>query len=119
MPFQLILYVTVGVASAAIDVGLLAELLRLGMQYAIATAIAYSVALVFNYSAQRKFTFRASHSTGAMFRYGVVVCVNLLLTVALVSASTIYFGSVMIGKIIALIIVAGVGFLASRFWIFA
>ena len=46
---QLATFLAVGIASAALDVGLLAGLLRLGVAYEIATTVSFFVALAFNY----------------------------------------------------------------------
>ena len=115
---QLAIFLIVGVASALLDVGLLAALLRVGVAFEIATTIAFFVALAFNYLSHAQVTFRAKRTLRSMMRYAVLVAVNYVLTLALVTLSHTWLDSVMIGKIASLPLVALMGFVGGRFWVF-
>ena len=115
---QLLAYIVVGLATTFLDVGTLATLLHLGVHYAVATTIAFVAALAFNYLAHASVTFEAAHSFASIQRYGVILGVNYLLTLAMVAASNAWLATPMIGKLASIPVVAAIGFLSGRYWVF-
>jgi putative flippase GtrA len=115
---QLATFLAVGIASAALDVGLLAGLLRLGVAYEIATTVAFFVALAFNYFSHAQVTFRARRTLRSMARYATLVVFNYGLTLVMVTLSHAWLDGVMAGKIASLPLVAIVGFVGGRHWVF-
>lgn len=115
---QFLIYVGVGIASAIVDVGTMQLLITLGLHYQIAVTIAFVIALGFNYTLHQRLTFQARYSHATVVRYGVVVGLNYLLTLACVQLSVSVLDSVLIGKLAALPLVAVHGFLWGRYWIF-
>ena len=115
---QFLVYVTVGLLSAAVDVGLLYGLLVLGVDYRIATTAGYSAGLVFNYLAHLRVTFPGQPGLGSAVRYASVVALNYLLTLGLVTISVALWQQPLAGKLVALPVVALVGYTAGRAWIF-
>jgi putative flippase GtrA len=115
---QFMIYVSVGVATAVVDLGTMQALLALGLHYQIAVSIAFALALGVNYTWHKRYTFQARHSHGTMLRYGFVVALNYLLTLACVQLSVNTLDSVMLGKLASLPLVAVHGFLWGRYWVF-
>lgn len=113
-------YLLVGGTSFLIDAGILALLHEvLGVPVPIATAVAFLVSFVFNYTAQRRFAFGSDvHYGRGAVKYAVLVAVNTLVTVGIVTLAEPtaigWFG----GKIVATIITTIGNYLAYRFWIF-
>jgi putative flippase GtrA len=98
-------FLVIGVLSFAIDLGtltLLKEFLRVDLW--IATPIAFIVSLVFNFWAQRVFTFRASNNASASF-----------LNVNMVNAVGFGYAA---GKVCATIATMAWNFLLYKYWIF-
>lgn len=115
---QFAVYVTVGLLSAALDVGVLQTLLVLGTDYRIATSAGFAAGLVFNYLSHLRVTFPGQPGLGSALRYASVVALNYLLTLGLVAVSVALWQQPLAGKLVALPVVALVGFAAGRTWIF-
>ena len=115
---QILIYCVVGLATTVLDVGTLAALLRLGVQYMAATTVAFVSAVAFNYLTHASVTFEASRSLASFLRYGVILALNYLLTLAMVAASNHWLANPIIGKIASIPIVAAIGLFGGRHWIF-
>jgi putative flippase GtrA len=116
---QFLTYVIVGVLSAVVDIGTLQLLRSQGTHDTLAVSTGFFVALLFNYTCQRSFTFRSRHSSQILLRYLSVVTVTYVLTLAITHLSSSMFNTPVPGKIVALPIVALIGFLTGKYWIFA
>lgn len=111
-------YIAIGLLSAALDIGVLQVLSALSFDYWMATSAGFAVGLVFNYVCHLRITFGRSHSMRSALRYISVVGLNYLLTIGLVSGSVVLWQQPLPGKLVALPLVAILGFTAGRFWIF-
>lgn len=115
---QFLLYLAGGVASALIDVGLMQFLIYSGVDYVSATSAGFVAGLIFNYGYHATVTFTAPPSGRSMGRYLAVVAMNYLFTLACVALSVHLAGIAVIGKLLALPLVAVNGFILGKHWIF-
>ena len=115
---QFLVYIGVGGLSALVDVGTLQALLWLALDHRLAVTAGYVLGTVVNYLCHERFTFRARRSTATMLRFCVLLLVNFTLTMLLVQLSVALLDSVMIGKFVAMPLVAVNGFLCGRYWVF-
>jgi putative flippase GtrA len=115
---QFISYGVVGVLSAVVDIGTMQSLLLTGASNAVAVTVAFLVGLIFNYLCQQRLTFRAQHSTQSALRFLCVVSFNYLLTLGFVYTGLWLLDSALLGKLASLPVVAAIGFVAGRYWIF-
>jgi len=117
---HLVKFLIVGGLSFAIDLGLLVLLHEaLGLDLWIATPIAFLASLVFNFFAQRSFTFRSTKRKHiSMFRYGLLVVFNVFATDVIVnlfdSLALTYAG----GKVVATVSTMAWNFFLYKYWIF-
>lgn len=115
---QFLVYVSVGVLCALIDIGVMQSLIRAGVHYGFATSIGFIVGLIVNYLSHARFTFKAQRSNASAFRYGILVLANYGLTLAFVVATEHWLANALIGKVISLPVIAVNGFFWSRIWVF-
>ena len=115
---QFFIFVGVGLATALIDIGGLAWLLSLKVEYAVATTLTFAVALISNYAGHSLLTFRTAMTTGTMFRYAVLVLTNYGVTMFFVLASKTYMDSVLAGKVASVPLVTLISFLGGKYWSF-
>lgn len=118
MTLQLITYLGVGVLSAVVDIGTMEGLIFFGVHYGSAASLGFAVGLVFNYICHARVTFRAKSKMSTVFRFGILVLVNYLLTMICVVACQQWFDSALTGKLLSLPLVAANGFLAGKYWVF-
>jgi len=118
MKRQFFIYITVGLLSALLDVALLQLLITYGVDYRVATSAGFVVGLVFNYLCHQRITFRSRLSLASTLRYISVVGFNYFITLGLVMATVALWQNPIPGKLLALPIVALIGFFAGRAWIF-
>lgn len=118
MTRQFLVYLLVGVLSALVDIGTLQALLWLALDHRLAVTGGFVLGTVFNYLCHERFTFRATRSAGTMLRFCALLLVNFALTMLLVQLSVSLLDSVMIGKLVALPLVALNGFLCGKYWVF-
>lgn len=113
-------YVSVGVASLAIDIGVLTFSYRvLGFALWLATSLGFWLSFVVNFLLSKHFTFRVRHSTGRQLgRYTCLVIVNYLATLALVTGAQALGISYLIGKIAAVGGLTVVTYFLYRRWVF-
>lgn len=112
------IYLCGGVLSAGIDVGIFQSLLMLDASLLVATSAGFFISLLFNYLFHAKYTFGAKAHGASFTRYLVVVAGNYLLTLGLVNLAYSLIGNPLVGKLIALPVIALVGYFAGKHWIF-
>lgn len=115
---QFLLYLAGGVASALIDVGLMQFLIHGGAGYVAATTAGFIAGLLFNYGYHAAVTFTTPPSGRSLARYLAVVALNYCFTLACVALSVRFAGVAVIGKLLALPLVAVNGFILGKRWIF-
>ncbi|UVJ38302.1 GtrA family protein [Arthrobacter sp. CJ23] len=117
---HLVKFLIVGVASFAIDLGILA-LLHDGahVDLWIATPVAFAASLVFNFYVQKKFTFESGAKAHVSFlKYGSLVVFNLIATDVIVNVIAGAGHAYAIGKIVSTLATTGWNFLLYKYWIF-
>ncbi|MDP1615608.1 MAG: GtrA family protein [Methylococcales bacterium] len=91
------------------------------LSYQLASIIAYVISLVFHYTLNRMFTFKASGKPdpSELFRYGIMIAGNALITFAITicSVEVLQLG-VYVGTILAISVTVGITFLTSKYWVF-
>jgi putative flippase GtrA len=115
---QFIIYLIVGVLSAIVDIGTMQLALSFAASINLAVTLGYACGLTFNYLCHERITFKASTSPRTLVRYGICVLGNYLLTLVFVFAAVHWFDAAMAGKLASLPVVAVIGFLAGKYWIF-
>jgi putative flippase GtrA len=118
MTRQLFVFLVVGSLSAALDVGVMTLLLYLGAAYQLATSVGFVTGLLFNYLTHSNVTFRSEVSMVSMFKYIIIVILNYILTLVFVTGSVHLTDNPLIGKIASLPVVAVLGYIFGRSWIF-
>lgn len=110
----------VGGLSFIIDLGLLTllkEVFRVDLW--IATPIAFIVSLIFNFWAQRVFTFRATnHAHVSFVKYSLLVVFNIFATDMIVNWISLTQAGYGIGKVVATGITTVWNFYLYKYWIF-
>ena len=115
---RFVLYVSVGVLCAIIDIGLMHLLLRLGIHYLAAATAGFFTGFVVNFALHTRVTFRSSYSHGALARFSAVVVLNYILSVLIVFAFQKLWLMPLLGKLVSLPLVAVNGFLLSKHWVY-
>lgn len=115
---QFIVFVGVGLACAAIDIGLMQTLTWAGMHYMLATTLGFGAGLAVNFLLHTRITFSASYSHGTLLRFMAVVLANYLLTLLTVSLFHAWLDMALLGKVVSLPLVAVNGFLLSKHWVY-
>jgi putative flippase GtrA len=115
---QFMIFILVGTISVIIDVGLLIELVRLGVPPFFAVTIAFFFGLLINLWLHADLTFRTCVNTQNAMRFFMVIVMNYVLTMGFVFLFEQLGLSYLIGKIISLPLVAIHGFLWGRLWVF-
>ncbi|WP_409450700.1 GtrA family protein [Comamonas sp.] len=114
---QFLIYASVGVASATIDIGLMKFLIANDINYLFAATLGFTAGLTFNFCLHTWVTFRSRYSHSALIKYLLVVLVNYALTLTSISSFHHLFGMPVLGKIISLPLVAINGFLLIKYWV--
>ena len=115
---QFTVYVIGGGLSAGLDVAIMLLMLKAGITALAALTLGFMSGLIFNYLFHANVTFMTASSRVSMFKYVSIVTLNYGLTLAIVWLAGLYGMSVLEGKIISLPIIAVVGYVFSRVWIF-
>ena len=115
---QFIIYLTVGVLSAIVDIGTMQFALWFETGINLAVTLGYTLGLTFNYLCHQRITFKAATTTVTVVRFGIFVLINYLVTLVFVFTSVHWFDAAMPGKLASLPVVAIIGFLAGKYWIF-
>lgn len=113
-------FLIIGILSFGIDLGTLTALSQIfGVDLWIATPIAFIVSLIFNFWAQRVFTFQATNNASASFlKYGTLVVFNIFATDVIVNAFDAFGPGYAVGKVCATISTMVWNYLLYKYWIF-
>lgn len=116
---QFLVYITGGLISAAIDVGVLQLLIAMGIGPLLAATIGFFVGLFFNFVFHVHLTFKSTMSLRAFIHYLVVVGFNYLITILFIYISfSVLQQGVLPGKILSFPVIAASGYFFGKFWIF-
>jgi putative flippase GtrA len=118
MDARVLIYLAGGVLSALTDIGLMQLLISAGMGVYVATSLGFFGGLLFNYAFHARVTFKSAPGLQSFVRYLCVVAVNYLLTLAFVAVSLALLDNALVGKILSLPVIAAIGFLLSKRWIY-
>lgn len=113
-----LVFVSGGVLSAAVDIGLMQLLISRGVGSITATTAGFMAGLVLNFVFHANVTYKQAASAAAVIRYLCVVGLNYLITMALVALAVHLFGQALWGKLASLPVVAVNGYLLGKFWIY-
>ena len=113
-------FLLVGGLSFAIDFGLLVLLHEaFGVLLWIATPIAFITSLIFNFAAQRTFTFAATNKVGAgAGKYAALVIFNVFASALIVTGFESLGLGYAAGKITATVLMTAWNFLLYKYWVF-
>jgi putative flippase GtrA len=111
-------YITGGGLSALTDIGLMQVSMAAGIAVYVATSLGFFAGLLVNYAFHAKVTFKRAADIRSFGRYLSVVALNYSLTLACVAASLSVVGNGLVGKILSLPLIAAIGFLLSKRWIY-
>ena len=115
---QFLIFIGGGLTSAVIDIGMLQFMLFAGANYIFAVTGGFLLGLLVNFIFHANLTFRSTMKLSIFLRFVFVVAINYLITIAFVSISFSMFENVLIGKIASLPVIAIIGFLSGKHWIF-
>ena len=115
---QVALFLIGGVLSALVDIGVMQALAALGYHYAGATTCGFGAGLMVNYLYHAKVTFDSPTNGASVARYGCLVALNYLITMACVAVAATMVDFALAGKIVSLPLVAANSFLLGKFWVF-
>lgn len=115
---RFVIYLLGGLLSAGIDIAIFQTLLVMGASLLLATSAGFFISLLVNYLFHAKYTFAARAHTGSFARYLLVVGANYLLTLGLVTLAFAVLGNALIGKLLALPVIALIGYFAGKHWVF-
>jgi len=115
---RILVYLVGGVLSAATDIGLMQALIAGGVGVYLATSLGFAGGLLFNYAFHARVTFKSAAGVGSFARYLCVVAANYLLTLAFVALSLALVGNPLVGKVLSLPVIAAIGFVLSKRWIY-
>ena len=113
-------FLLVGGASFAIDFGLLVLLHEaFGIVLWIATPCAFVASLVFNFAAQRTFTFAATNSVGSgAGKYAALVVFNVVASAVIVTGFDYLGLGYAAGKVTATVLMTVWNFVLYKYWVF-
>lgn len=115
---QFAVFVAGGALCALLDVGLMQLLLATGVHFAAAVSAGFGAGLLLNYAFHARLTFAGQASGASMLRFGCVVALNYLTTLALVALFVGFGAPALAGKLVSLPLVAVNGFLLGKYWVF-
>ena len=115
---QFAVFCLVGLISAFVDIGTLQSLVWLGMPTYLSVTAGFFMGLGVNLVLHARLTFGTPLNAANSTRYVLVVLINYLLTLACVTLSETLLAHYLPGKVIALPLVALLGFTLSKHWIF-
>ncbi|HYW76271.1 MAG TPA: GtrA family protein [Gammaproteobacteria bacterium] len=118
IPRQFGIFAGVGLASACIDVAVMQALIWVAVPYTVAATAGFIVGLGINYTGHAHITFKATSSVVGMIKFGAVVFMNYIVTMAFVIGFQHLVGKALLGKVISLPVIAANGFLWSKYWVF-
>lgn len=115
---RVLTYLAGGVLSALVDIGLMQALILGGVGVYLATSVGFAGGLLVNYAYHAKVTFKSATGLQSFVRYLCVVAMNYLLTLSFVALSLALVDNALAGKVLSLPVIAVIGFLLSKRWIY-
>ena len=116
---KFLLYLTGGVVSALIDIGIIQIMIGAKVAPLLAASIGFVSGLCVNYLFHSRLTFnQGARGNGSLPRYLSVVAFNYMITLGLVAASLGLVGLALPGKLLSLPVIAVNGYLLGKHWIF-
>jgi len=115
---KFVVYLLVGVFSAAIDVFVFQFMMYLDHSVNFSLLSSFLSGIGINYIGHTNFTFRVRFSCASFARYLAVVVLNYFLAFFVVWACVIAWDNPLLGKLISLPVVALNGYHLGRKWIF-
>jgi putative flippase GtrA len=115
---QFAIFCSVGLISALVDLGSLQSLLWLGLTTYLSVTAGFFMGLGVNLVLHARLTFGIALNAANSARYCLVVLINYLLTLGCVTLSERLLSHYLPGKLVALPLVALLGFTLSKHWIF-
>lgn len=116
---QFLLYLTGGLISALIDIGVLQLMIAMGISTWLSVTAGFLAGLFFNFIFHANLTFQSTSSVKSFIQYLFVVGLNYLITILFIYVSfSILRQGVLPGKILSLPVIAGNGYLLGKYWIF-
>jgi putative flippase GtrA len=115
---QFIVFVSIGLLCAAIDVGVMQTLINRDLDPLFAASCGFVLGLIANFTLHMHVTFQVRLRREYLLRFLGVVLLNYLVTLAFVGVSVAMVDSALPGKILSLPVIAVVGFCMSKFWVF-
>lgn len=119
---ELLTYLFVGGVTFLIymaSIALIVEIIH--FDYRVGVSVAYAIAVIFHFFANRTLTFRANKHRllDQSIRYIGILMLNYLITLIAVSLCVewLHF-SPYLSAAIAIVLTVGVGYFASKFWVF-
>ncbi len=119
---EFLIYLGIGGLTALVYfvfIALSIEILDFG--YRVSVSVAYVLAVSFHFLANRRFTFRVvdNRFIHQWIRYFGVLVINYLITLAVVSFCVDRLGvSTYLSASLAIVVTVGVGYFATKFWVF-
>lgn len=119
---EFLIYLFVGGATLLIYMAFIALAVEIfNSDYRVGVSVAYLFAVTFHFFANRTFTFRATNYRlfDQSIRYVAILILNYLITLMMVSFCVGSLGfSPYLGAGFAIVLTVGVGYFASKFWVF-
>lgn len=115
---QFLIYVSVGLVSALVDVGLMQLLISANIHYLAAATFGFISGFAVNFFLHARITFQKDFSFSMFARYVAVVAANYGLTLVLVQVFYYWLSMPVLGKIVSLPVIAITGFILSKYWIY-
>lgn len=116
--YQFLTYLVIGVLSALIDVGTTMLLISEGVGSIWSLTVGFFSGLSLNFVLHAKITFKSRCTYDTLIRYSIVVLANYVITIVVSWLFDFWLGSLMIGKVVSLPLVAFSGYLLGKHWIF-
>ena len=113
-------YAIVGGANTLLCAALLYFFLELGLSAAVAAAGAYGIAMVFQFVANRVFTFRSQSNAGRQVaRYVTVSALSYVVSVLAIHVATQTLGqSNLVAVLACAMVTAPLGYVLGYFWVY-
>jgi putative flippase GtrA len=115
---RFVTYIVGGLLSAFTDIGLMQLSIMAGVAVYTATSLGFCAGLMVNYAFHAKVTFRSTTGMRSFGRYLSVVGLNYVLTLACVALSLALVDNGLVGKVVSLPVIAAIGYLLSKRWIY-
>jgi len=119
---EFLIYLFVGGVTFLIYIAIIALAVEIfNSDYRVGVSIAYLFAVTFHFFANRTFTFGATkyRLVDQSIRYVAILILNYLITLMIVSYCVSSLGfSPYLGAVFAIVLTVGVGYFASKFWVF-